>query len=65
MRCRPTVMCYCVFAMLCATMVPRSAGLSYGDRQYLNEWAVEVPGGLRAADMIAKELDYELVRQVG
>jgi proprotein convertase subtilisin/kexin type 1 len=65
MRCRPTVMCCSVFAMLCATMVPRSAGLSYGDRQYLNEWAVEVPGGLRAADTIAKELDYELVRQVG
>uniref|UniRef100_A0A8C5CXR3 Neuroendocrine convertase 1 n=1 Tax=Gadus morhua TaxID=8049 RepID=A0A8C5CXR3_GADMO len=65
MRCRPTVMCCSVFAMLCATMVPRSAGLSYGDRQYLNEWAVEVPGGLRAADTIAKELDYELVRQIG
>ena len=60
-RCRPAVMC-CVFAILCSA-VPPSVG--YRDRQYLNEWAVEIPGGLAAAEAIAKELDYDFVRQVG
>lgn len=62
-RCRPAVMC-CVFAVL-FSVVPRSLESSLGDRQYLNEWAVEIPGGLAAAEAIAKELDYKLVRQVG
>ena len=62
-RCRPAVLC-CVLAVLCS-VVPGSLGFSYGDRQYLNEWAVEIPGGLAAAEAIAKELDYQLVRQVG
>lgn len=61
-RCRPAVMC-CVLAVLCS-VVPRSLGSSYRDRQYLNEWAVEIPGGLDAAEAIARELDYQLVRQV-
>uniref|UniRef100_H3CZ93 Neuroendocrine convertase 1 n=1 Tax=Tetraodon nigroviridis TaxID=99883 RepID=H3CZ93_TETNG len=38
---------------------------SYWDRQYLNEWAVEIPGGLAAAEAVAKELEYELVQQIG
>lgn len=62
-RCRPAVMC-CVLAVLCS-VVPRSLESAYGDRQYLNEWAVEIPGGLAAAEAIARELDYQLVRQVG
>lgn len=62
-RCRPAVMC-CVFAILCS-VVPRSLESAYRDRQYLNEWAVEIPGGQAAAEAIAKELDYQLVRQVG
>ncbi|XP_047439598.1 neuroendocrine convertase 1 [Mugil cephalus] len=62
-RCRPAVMC-CVLAVLCS-VVPRSLESSYADRQYLNEWAVEIPGGLSAAEAIAKELNYELVRQIG
>ena len=62
-RCRPAVLC-CVFAIL-LSVVPRSLESSLGDRQYLNEWAVEIPGGLAAAEAIAKELDYKLVRQVG
>uniref|UniRef100_A0A4W6CUI5 Neuroendocrine convertase 1 n=1 Tax=Lates calcarifer TaxID=8187 RepID=A0A4W6CUI5_LATCA len=62
-RCRPAVMC-CVFAVLCCA-VPPSLASFYGDRQYLNEWAVEIPGGLAAARAIARELDYELVRQIG
>uniref|UniRef100_A0A8C7ZYE0 Neuroendocrine convertase 1 n=1 Tax=Oryzias sinensis TaxID=183150 RepID=A0A8C7ZYE0_9TELE len=61
-RCRPVVMC--VFAILCSG-APRSLGSPYADRQYLNEWAVEIPGGLSAAEAIARELDYELVRQIG
>lgn len=63
MRCRPAVMC-CVLAVLCS-VARGSLGSSYNDRQYLNEWAVEIPGGLAAAEAIAKELDYHLVRQVG
>lgn len=62
-RCRPAVMC-CVFAVLCS-LFPPSLAVSYGDRQYLNEWAVEIPGGLSAAEVIARELGYDLVRQVG
>ncbi|MEQ2178121.1 hypothetical protein GOODEAATRI_010722 [Goodea atripinnis] len=62
-RCRPAVMC-CVVAVLYSAL-SRSQALSYADRQYLNEWAVEIPGGLSAAEAIAKELDYQLVRQIG
>ncbi|KAK5912881.1 hypothetical protein CesoFtcFv8_002711 [Champsocephalus esox] len=62
-RCRPAMMC-CVFAVL-FSVVPRSLESSLADRQYLNEWAVEIPGGLDAAESIAKELDYKLVRQIG
>lgn len=62
-RCRPAVM-YCVFAIFCS-VVPRSLESAYRDRQYLNEWAVEIPGGQAAAEAIAKELNYQLVRQVG
>lgn len=61
-RCRPAVMCF-AFAVLCSALF-RCQALSYADRQYLNEWAVEIPGGLSAAEAIAKELDYQLVRQV-
>lgn len=63
LRYRPAVMC-CFLAVL-SSVIPRSAGSPYVDRQYLNEWAVEIPGGLDAAAEIARELDYQLVRQVG
>lgn len=62
-RCRPAVMC-CVFALLCSAL-PRSLESSLRDRQYLNEWAVEIPGGPAAAEAIARELGYRVVRQVG
>lgn len=61
-RCLPAVMS-CVLAVL-GSALPGSQGTSYGDRQYLNEWAVEIPGGLAAAEAVAKELEYELVQQV-
>lgn len=52
--------------MLRATLaVLLCAVCARSQRQYLNEWAVEVPGGLHAARTIADELGYELVRQVG
>lgn len=54
----------CVFAILCS-VVPRSLEYSLRDRQYLNEWAVEIPGGQAAAEGIARELGYQVVRQVG
>lgn len=61
-RCRApsaVLMLRAVLALLLCAVCARS------QRQYLNEWAVEVPGGLRAARTIADELGYELVRQVG
>ncbi|XP_061583813.1 neuroendocrine convertase 1 [Cololabis saira] len=63
MRCGPAVLC-CVFAVLCSLLC-RSLGSPFTDRQYLNEWAVEIPGGLTVAQAIARELNYELVRQIG
>lgn len=47
-----------VLAVFCAL------GSSAVDRQYLNEWAVEIPGGAHNARSIADELGYKLVRQV-
>ncbi|MBN3298288.1 NEC1 convertase, partial [Amia calva] len=49
---------FAVCAILC------TVDISAGERQYVNEWAVEIPGGPDAAKEIAEELDYELVRQV-
>ncbi|MBN3326312.1 NEC1 convertase, partial [Atractosteus spatula] len=52
-------------AVLAACVVLCYVDISAGERQYVNEWAVEIPGGLEAARAIAEELDYELVRQIG
>nr|XP_015215671.1 PREDICTED: neuroendocrine convertase 1 [Lepisosteus oculatus] len=52
-------------AVLAACVILCSVDISAGERQYVNEWAVEIPGGLEAARAIAEELDYELVRQIG
>uniref|UniRef100_A0A663F0U4 Neuroendocrine convertase 1 n=1 Tax=Aquila chrysaetos chrysaetos TaxID=223781 RepID=A0A663F0U4_AQUCH len=35
------------------------------ERQFLNEWAAEIPAGPDAARAIAEELDYDLVGQIG
>ena len=32
---------------------------------YLNEWAAEIPGGQQVADVIAKDLGYRNMGQVG
>uniref|UniRef100_A0A8C1LLE8 Neuroendocrine convertase 1 n=1 Tax=Cyprinus carpio TaxID=7962 RepID=A0A8C1LLE8_CYPCA len=57
-RCRPMLLCS-VLALFCALVS------SAVDRQYLNEWAVEIPGGYDNARSIADELGYKLVRQIG
>ncbi|XP_039544170.1 neuroendocrine convertase 1 isoform X1 [Pimephales promelas] len=57
-RCRPMLLCS-VLALFCALVS------SAVDRQYLNEWAVEIPGGAQNARAIADELGYKLVRQIG
>uniref|UniRef100_A0AAY4AF72 Neuroendocrine convertase 1 n=1 Tax=Denticeps clupeoides TaxID=299321 RepID=A0AAY4AF72_9TELE len=57
--------CLAVVAMLVSGVLPTPGSTRGGERQYLNEWAVEVPGGLDAAREIARELDYELIRQIG
>ncbi|XP_059398536.1 neuroendocrine convertase 1-like [Carassius carassius] len=57
-RCRPMLLCG-VLALFCALVS------SAVDRQYLNEWAVEIPGGLDNARSIADDLGYNLVRQIG
>lgn len=33
-------------------------------RQFVNEWAAEIPGGPEAASAIAEELGYDLLGQV-
>ncbi|XP_070599102.1 neuroendocrine convertase 1 isoform X1 [Erythrolamprus reginae] len=39
--------------------------MAKAERQFVNEWAAEIPGGLEAARLIADELDYELLGQIG
>lgn len=53
------------FALLAICAILCTVDISTGEKQYLNEWAVEIPGGSDAARAIAEELDYELVRQIG
>uniref|UniRef100_A0A672M5W2 Neuroendocrine convertase 1 n=1 Tax=Sinocyclocheilus grahami TaxID=75366 RepID=A0A672M5W2_SINGR len=57
-RCRPMLLCS-ILALFCALVS------SAVDRQYLNEWAVEIPGGYNNARSIADELGYKFVRQIG
>ncbi|XP_007439683.1 neuroendocrine convertase 1 [Python bivittatus] len=49
-------------ALLCAWTVVL---LAKAERQFVNEWAAEIPGGPEAAKAIADELDYELLGQIG
>ncbi|KAG9354398.1 hypothetical protein JZ751_001106 [Albula glossodonta] len=55
----------CRTLVLCSILCAIPAFSEFGDRQYVNEWAVEIPGGPDAAKEIARELGYELVRQIG
>ncbi|XP_072715489.1 neuroendocrine convertase 1 isoform X2 [Ciconia boyciana] len=49
-------------ALLAACCLARGGS---AERQFLNEWAAEVPAGPDAARAIAEDLDYDLVGQIG
>ncbi|XP_077203781.1 neuroendocrine convertase 1 isoform X2 [Paroedura picta] len=54
---------HCVaVALLCAWS---AAILAKAERQFVNEWAAEIPGGPQAAKAIADELEYDLLGQIG
>ncbi|XP_062867720.1 neuroendocrine convertase 1 [Trichomycterus rosablanca] len=61
-RCRRSVVVMLLRASLAFLL---GAVCTHSERQYLNEWAVEVPGGVQAARTIADDLGYRLVRQIG
>uniref|UniRef100_A0A2K6K9G5 Neuroendocrine convertase 1 n=2 Tax=Rhinopithecus TaxID=542827 RepID=A0A2K6K9G5_RHIBE len=50
------------FALFCAWCALNSAKAK---RQFVNEWAAEIPGGPEAASAIAEELGYDLLGQIG
>ncbi|XP_029416931.1 neuroendocrine convertase 1 isoform X2 [Nannospalax galili] len=50
------------FALFCAWFAPNSVKAK---RQFVNEWAAEIPGGPEAASAIAEELGYDLLGQIG
>lgn len=49
------------FALFCAWCALNSVKAK---KQFVNEWAAEIPGGLEAASAIAEELGYDLLGQV-
>ncbi|XP_044302664.1 neuroendocrine convertase 1 isoform X1 [Varanus komodoensis] len=49
-------------ALFCACSV---VILGKTERQFVNEWAAEIPGGPEAAKAIAEDLEYELLGQIG
>uniref|UniRef100_A0A9L0R481 Neuroendocrine convertase 1 n=1 Tax=Equus caballus TaxID=9796 RepID=A0A9L0R481_HORSE len=50
------------FALFCAWCALNSVKAK---RQFVNEWAAEIPGGPEAASAIAEELGYDLLGQIG
>ncbi|TFK15754.1 versican core protein [Platysternon megacephalum] len=50
-------------ALFCAWCA--AASLAGAEKQFVNEWAAEIPGGPAAAQAIAEELEYELLGQIG
>uniref|UniRef100_H0X116 Neuroendocrine convertase 1 n=1 Tax=Otolemur garnettii TaxID=30611 RepID=H0X116_OTOGA len=50
------------FALFCAWCALNGVKAK---RQFVNEWAAEIPGGPAAASAIAEELDYDLLGQIG
>lgn len=49
------------FALFCAWC---ALNCVKAKRQFVNEWAAEIPGGPEAASAIAEELGYDLLGQV-
>lgn len=47
---------------LCAWSI--AAGQAKAQKQFVNEWAAEIPGGPAAAKAVADELECELLGQV-
>lgn len=50
------------FTLFCAWCALNSVKAK---RQFVNEWAAEIPGGPEAASAIAEELGYDLLGQIG
>ncbi|KAJ8775682.1 hypothetical protein J1605_016230 [Eschrichtius robustus] len=50
------------FALFCAWCALNNVKAK---RQFVNEWAAEIPGGPEAASAIAEELGYDLLGQIG
>uniref|UniRef100_A0A5S6K7E5 Neuroendocrine convertase 1 n=1 Tax=Xenopus tropicalis TaxID=8364 RepID=A0A5S6K7E5_XENTR len=48
-----------VLSLLCQVL---AAGV---DKRYMNEWAAEIPGGPEEAQLLALELDYDYLGQIG
>ncbi|XP_078071543.1 neuroendocrine convertase 1 [Mustelus asterias] len=53
------------FAALTLFAICYIPNIANGDKQYVNEWAVEVVGGPEVAKAIAEELEYNFVGQIG
>ncbi|XP_078421650.1 neuroendocrine convertase 1 [Cetorhinus maximus] len=59
---------YCLslrFAALAMFAICSTPDIANGEKQYVNEWAVEVVGGPEVAKAIAEELEYDFVGQIG
>ncbi|XP_041043007.1 neuroendocrine convertase 1 [Carcharodon carcharias] len=59
---------YCLFlrfAVLALFAICSTSDIANGEKQYVNEWAVEVVGGPEVAKAIAEELEYDFVGQIG
>ncbi|XP_048450873.1 neuroendocrine convertase 1 isoform X1 [Rhincodon typus] len=59
---------YCLslrFVALMVFAICTVPGMASEDKQYVNEWAVEVLGGPEVAKAIAEELDYDFMGQIG
>lgn len=52
-------------AALAVCSVFCALGIVVSEKQYVNEWAVEIPGGPEAATSIANEFGYDFLGQIG
>ncbi|XP_043920059.1 neuroendocrine convertase 1 [Protopterus annectens] len=53
----------CVAFVVCSVLY--ALGIVVSDKQYVNEWAVEIPGGPEAAKSLANEFGYDFLGQIG
>ena len=52
----------CIFLICCRLLPSIFYGISA--KEFLNEWLVEVPGGLEQAQLVATDHGYQLVKEV-